>query len=261
MATPTQPTRLVDSTNRTRTKPMRILVLGMPRTGTSTLSTALRKLGYTPHQMRQVLANPEDLALWHEAINVTLVSPPDRPIAQRSFKPYHRAEFDKLLADYDVVMDLPGCVLAQPLLDAYPEAKVILTTRKYEDWEASMQESIWCLCTWRLFALARYFDVSSMAPLMRLMHAVFRVHNGNHYGGPQARAAYEKHYAVVRELVPREQLLEIDPQTSDWVTLCGFLEKEVPDERWPRMAEEKDVSCTGRDGGVGHLALGECGCV
>lgn len=231
--------RLIDKDERTRKKPMRVLVLGMCRTGTTSISTALRKLGYTPHQMREVLINPKELLLWHEAINTTLLPPQDRPASQRNLPPYGKSEFDKLLADYDVVMDLPGCVFAEQLIAAYPDAKVILTTRDYAAWERSMKESIWCLCTWRLFALVRYFGITKMAPLTRLMHSVFRVHNGNTYGGPQSRKAYERHYDTVRSAVPKEQLLEIDPDEIDWRPLCRFLNKDVPSEPYPKMNEEQ----------------------
>jgi hypothetical protein len=191
--------------------------------------------------MREVLINPKELALWQEAINVTLLPPRDRPASQRSLKPYGKPEFDKLLSDYDVVMDLPVCVFAKELVEAYPDAKVILTTRNYADWEKSMQESIWCLCTWRLFALARYFNISQMAPLMRLMHSVFRVHNGNTYGGPESKAAFEKHYATVRNIVPESRLLEIDPDEATWEPLCEFLQRKVPDEPFPRTKEDKTM--------------------
>jgi hypothetical protein len=231
--------RLIDKDTRTRKKPMRILVLGMCRTGTTSISVALRKLGYTPHQMREVLINPKDIALWQEAINVTLLPTQDRPTNQRHLQPYGEPEFDKLLSEYDVVMDLPGCIFAKDLIEAYPDAKVILTTRDYADWESSMQESIWCLCTWRLFALARYFNVTQMAPLMRLMHSVFRVHNGNTYGGAKSKAAYDQHYATVRDLVPKDRLLEIDPDKITWDPLCGFLSQPVPQGGFPKMQDEK----------------------
>ena len=46
--TPTMSTqRLIDRDERTRQKPMRVLVLGMCRTGTTSIAIALRKLGYT----------------------------------------------------------------------------------------------------------------------------------------------------------------------------------------------------------------------
>jgi hypothetical protein len=237
----TMSTRLIDSDERTRQKPMRILVLGMCRTGTTSLSVALRRLGYTPHQMREVLTNPTDLALWQEAINVTLLAPRDRPADQRYLKPYGTPEFDKLLAEYDVVMDLPGCVFAEQLVEAYPDAKVILTTRDYDEWETSMQESLWCFCTWWVFALARYFNVTQMAPLMRLMYSVFRVHNGNHYGGPQSKAAFERHNDTVRSLVPKERLLEINPDESTWEPLCEFLDQRVLAEGFPRVKEDKTM--------------------
>jgi hypothetical protein len=232
--------RLIDKDERERNKPMRILVLGMPRTGTSSLCLALRKMGYTPHQMRDVLSKPSELGLWQEAINTTLLPSQDRPSNQRSLPPYGKPEFDKLLADYDVVMDLPGCVFAKELVEAYPLAKVMLTMRRYEDWEKSMSESIWCLDTWRLFTLCRQFSITQLAPLMRLVHSVFKVHSNNCYGGPEARTAFEKHYDTVRSSVPKERLLELDMDADvGWEPLCEFLDKPVPKEPFPRLNEEK----------------------
>jgi hypothetical protein len=233
------PNRLIDRDTRVRKKPMRVLVLGMCRTGTTSLSTALRKLGYTPHQMRAVLANPKELALWQEAVNTTLLSPADRPASQKQMQAYGKPEFDKLLSEYDVVMDIPGCVFAKQLVEAYPDARVLLTTRDYASWEKSMQESIWCLCTWRVFVVARYFNITAMASLMRLVHSLFRAHNGNQYGGLKAKEAYERHYEDVRRMVPRERLLEVDPDTLSWEPLCAFLGREVPEEKFPKLQDEK----------------------
>ncbi|KAH6868593.1 hypothetical protein BKA58DRAFT_197700 [Alternaria rosae] len=232
--------RLIDRDERTRKKPMRILVLGMCRTGTTTIAVALRKLGYTSHQMRDVLTKPSELALWEEAVNVTLLPPQERPSNQQKMEPYGKEEFDKLLADYDVVMDLPGCVFASELVKAYPDAKVILTKRRYEDWEQSMQDSIWCLDTWRLFTLCRQLNITQLAPLMRLVHSIFRVHNNNNYGGPATKTAFDKHYDTVRSLVPQSQLLELDTDRDlRWEPICEFLGKEVPKESFPKTSEDK----------------------
>ncbi|KAF2789360.1 hypothetical protein K505DRAFT_253516 [Melanomma pulvis-pyrius CBS 109.77] len=230
--------RLIDADERVRTKPMRILVLGMCRTGTTSISTALRKLGYTPHHMREVLVHPSEIPLWQEAVNTTLLPPSKRPAKQRNAPPYARAEFDKLLGDYDVVADLPGAAFATQLIEAYPEAKVILTNRDFESWEKSMQNSIWQLFTWKLFDVCRILNLSQMAPVMRLLHPIFYAHNGNHYGGPVAREAYEKHYENVRALVPKERLLEFGPE-SDWESLCQYLDRAIPKEKFPHMDENK----------------------
>lgn len=219
---------------------MRVLVLGMCRTGTTSISVALRTLGYTPHQMRDVLAKPRELALWQEAINVTLLPPPDRPAKQRHLSPYSPREFDKLLGDFDAAMDLPGCIFAKELIKAYPDAKVILTARNYESWEHSMKESIWCLDTWNLFTLCRTLNITQLAPLMQLVHSVFRVHNGNIYGGLGARSSYEKHYKTVRSLVPEERLLELNTDSDlTWEPLCSFLGHSMPKEPYPKLNEEK----------------------
>jgi hypothetical protein len=226
--------RLIDKDERTRTKPMRILVLGMPRTGTSILCLALRKIGYTPYQMRDVLSSPSELALWQEAMDTTLLHP--------SSQLYGRPEFDKLLSAYDVVTDLPGCIFAKELIAAYPDAKVILTNRRYEDWEKSMRESIWCLDTWRLFTLCRQLNITQLAPLMRLVHSVFKIHSNNSYGGPAAQSAFTKHYDSVRASVPQDRLLELNMDGDvGWEPLCKFLGKEVPGTPFPRVDEERGM--------------------
>jgi hypothetical protein len=41
------------------------------------------------------------------------------------------------------------------------------------------------------------------------------------------KKAYTEHYALVRKLVPKKQLLELG-SGDEWERLCGFLEKDVP---------------------------------
>ncbi|KAF2472702.1 uncharacterized protein BDR25DRAFT_333069 [Lindgomyces ingoldianus] len=229
-------TRLIDHNHAARKLPVRVLVLGMCRTGTTSIASALRKLGYTPHTMRAVLSQPSQITLWQEAINLTLLTSKTSP---NTLPPYGRKEFDKLLGDYDAVTDIPSTIFAAQLVDAYPDAKVILTVREYEDWERSMQDSIWCLFTWRLFALARIVGVTQMAPMMRMLHAVFRAHNGNEYGGPGAKQAYERHSENVKKLVPKQNLLVLHSAEFEWEPLCRFLGHDVPKEGFPRMDEDK----------------------
>lgn len=191
--------------------------------------------------MREVLANPSQIALWQEALDLTLIPASQRPRDTRRRLPYGREEFDKLLSDYDVVTDVPSAVLWKQLIDAYPEAKVILTNRPYEEWEKSMQGSIWQMFTWRLFHWARITGVSSWAPVLRLLHTVFYVHNGSYYGGARAKKAYEQHYENVRAHVPAERLLELGPEQG-WDPLCRFLEKGKPSEPYPLMQENTAIS-------------------
>ncbi|KAJ8112426.1 hypothetical protein OPT61_g5200 [Boeremia exigua] len=208
--------------------PMRVLVLGLPRTNTASLISALRRLDYNPYTMRSLVTNPDHIPAWQKAANSTQRAP-GLPLP-----------INDILSDYDALADLPGCILAPQLIAAYPDAKVILTTRRYETWERSMQESIWVLFTWRLFELCRVLGVSQMAPLIRLLHTLFGVHNGNQYGGNATRRAYEAHNEKVRELVSRDKLLEIDAEDeSGWNELCVFLGREKPEGvEYPRLKED-----------------------
>jgi hypothetical protein len=46
--------RLIDEDNNLRTRPMRLLVLGLSRTGTSSIGAALKMLGYKTFHMTEV---------------------------------------------------------------------------------------------------------------------------------------------------------------------------------------------------------------
>lgn len=102
-----------------------------------------------------------------------------------------------------------------------------------------MHESIWVLLTWRLFVLCRVTGLSELAPLIRLLHALFKGHNGCVFSGPETRQAYERHNEVVREMVPRDRLLEIDAEDDvGWREVCGFLEVDQPERDYPRLKED-----------------------
>lgn len=85
-----------------------------------------------------------------------------------------------------------------------------------------MQDSTWALLTWRQFEMCRVLCASQRAPLIRLLHALLGVYNGNQYGRHETRRAYEAHDERVRELVSRETLLEIVAEDELW----GFLQRE-----------------------------------
>lgn len=240
--------RLIDEKPAERKKPVRVLILGLSRTGNTSLCAALRKLGYTPYQMRNLLAAPETIPLWNEGMSLTLLPPDERHYKMRNttiFPGYAKPEFDTLLGEYDAISDIPASLFWRQLVEAYPDAKIIVTARDYQDWEDSMQKSVWLLLKWKLFIVARTLGVTKIAPLTKFMHTVFRVHNRNHYGGPEARAAYEKYYADVREAIPANKRLEIECGKGKWEPLLEFLGKEdVHEEKlgpYPEMDENASM--------------------
>ncbi|XXH04670.1 hypothetical protein Hte_011089 [Hypoxylon texense] len=198
---------------------MKVLILGMPRTGTQSLADALERLGIGPvYHMREVGKNHHQ-ALWIEALDAKF---------EGRGEPYDREKFDRILGNYEALSDYPAAIFPSELLAAYPDAAVILSTRRAEDaWLASMEATLWHAHT---HALAP--NPSPMAPLAERYHR-------HCWGGDLPRygaAAYRAHNALVRR-VAREMgrgVLEYRPGDG-WEPLCAFLGVEdVPTEPFPR---------------------------
>lgn len=49
-----------------------------------------------------------------------------------------REDFDALLGNSEAITDSPGTLFARELIQAYPEAKVILNRRDVDSWHRSM---------------------------------------------------------------------------------------------------------------------------
>ena len=150
-------------------------------------------------------------------------------------KLYGRKEFDKLLGHCQAVSDIPAILFAKELIEAYPEAKVILTYRNFDSWYKSCAESI-------DVALAHPINFGLMQPLV----TVFRRHD--RWTRPtllktwnilfksnfkaNARQVWDEHYALVKSLVPPERLLEYNVKDG-WDPLVNFFDVQHPDVPFP----------------------------
>ena len=72
------------------------------------------------------------LGLWTEALQAKY---------EGKGKKWGREEFDKLLGNFDGICDVPGCLFVEEFREAYPEAKIVLTTRDVDAWLRSMQST------------------------------------------------------------------------------------------------------------------------
>ncbi|KAJ7127636.1 P-loop containing nucleoside triphosphate hydrolase protein [Mycena epipterygia] len=214
--------------NATRAVPMQVLGLGFSRTGTASMRIALEMLGYkkTNHGFALWTADPSERAMWTDAINAKFFG---------KGKLYGRADWDRLLGNCMAVTDVPHLLFAEELITAYPEAKVVLTTRDPDSWWKSYDETI-------NSALQSPFAVASawLAPqtagnvreFWRLVFlAMFKTENVT----PEiAKARFTAYYDEVRSLVPKERLLDYRVGEG-WESLCKFLDKPVPAEAFPRV--------------------------
>lgn len=201
---------------------MDVIGAGYGRTGTLSMLTALQGLGFDPcHHMTEVIVNPWQMPLWQEA----LASDP--------------VDVRRVFEGYRATVDFPGCVFWRELMDAWPEAKVVLTVRDPHRWYASAKETIFsphmpqlgdpdpdAAAFGRFMAeelTPRCLDVGGDRPL-------------NEMDEHEAVEAFNRHIAEVKATVPADRLL-VFQVSEGWAPLCDFLEVPIPDEEFPHVNE------------------------
>lgn len=137
------------------------------------------------------------------------------------------------------VSDDPCCLFVDELLAAYPNAKVILTTRDRAAWLRSMQRFILEILSWRSMRLLSYLDPEFTGPYQALLNRTTTVLSRGQppcapSSVPALLASFDSHYERVRAAVPSDRLLEFHPGMG-WDPLCEFLGVEVPEVAFPHL--------------------------
>jgi len=179
--------------------PRHVFCIGWPKTGTTSITEALRILG---------------LFSWHFApwiigldrLTTTNVSPV--------------IDFD-CINDYTAVSDLPVCALFKELDQAFPGSLFIFTTRPVESWSESMIS----MCD-RI--VRNYKMVDSV---MQWAHSTANLSK------EIIRARYLRHEREVFQYFgDRKDLLVIDVSCGNpWPALCDFLGLPQPDVPFPHL--------------------------
>ncbi len=188
---------------------LKVIGAGVGRTGTMSLKGALETvLGGSCYHMLEVFNHPEHVALWQDAANGAPV------------------DWAAMLADYTATSDFPACLFWRELLELYPDATVLLSTRADTQlwWESASQTifspAIEALGAERPEWLAMWQTVSKARFTDQVQHEA------------AAKAAYERHNAEVRAAVPTDQLIDWQP-SEGWGPICEALELPVPDAPFP----------------------------
>ena len=217
---------------------MRVIGVGLGRTGTASLRIALERLGYGPcYHMLAVLEKPSRARGWLAAAKAVeaadgAVDPP----------------WEEIFDGFDSTLDWPGVAFWRELVEAYPDARVVLTVRDPYRWHRSMDATIL-----RALRQARH---PVIGPLMRLggrlrpdMGAFFemterlvlrRSFRGDLGGGAERFARlFDEHTAEVIATVPADRLLVFEV-ADGWKPLCDFLGSTAPDEPFPHVNERAE---------------------
>ncbi|KAI1481955.1 P-loop containing nucleoside triphosphate hydrolase protein [Daldinia eschscholtzii] len=217
----------------THVEPKKLIVLSAPRTGTHGLYLALKRLGFKPYHMAEIIkSGPDALQILNDGLKAEMF---------HEGTPYGRAEFDKWFADYDIIIEMPFFML-RSTLKAYPDAKFLLTERNPDKWAKSFENTIGMMCTKLMsfpMSVFKYFDGFSYG--MADMGGMVLNYYTNGYGlTPEGHKHLMENYSnyieEVKRLVPLEQLKVCKLEDGfGWNDICPYLDVPVPDEKWPSL--------------------------
>ncbi|KAM0559912.1 hypothetical protein ACHAPJ_003862 [Fusarium lateritium] len=151
----------------------------------------------------------------------------------------NKEDFDAIIGHSVAVTDAAGSVFAAELIDAYPDAKVVLNCRKDLDaWHESVTKTLvsvnenWVI--WAFSCLGREPFWSWHVYERFMWPGLFRALDGNIVTGVARNGKWvsKEHGNMIRGLVSKERLLEWTVEDG-WEPLCEFLGKSVPDEPFP----------------------------
>jgi hypothetical protein len=180
---------------------------GVGRTGTHSLKLALEQLLGAPcHHMMEMMANPDQVPPWIDAID-------GRPV-----------DWAAMLQSYRSIVDWPGGSFWPELLAANPGSLVLLSVRDPESWYRSASNTIFLAFDRVPPELKPWMDA-----VRKLLHDRF----SDQFEDPMAMMdAYERHNDEVRAKVPPGQLLEWTVGDG-WEPICNRLGLPVPGNLFP----------------------------
>lgn len=121
-------------------------------------------------------------------------------------------------------------------MQAYPDAKIILTNREVDAWHASVSRTVLQARLYWLHGVLQYIDWATglVHPVrIKLWKSLFDDDFENN--GKQSMI---EHYEMVRACAKAQNRGVLEAQLDDgWEPLCRFLEVEVPQGPYPRENE------------------------
>lgn len=204
--------------------PLKVIGAGFGRTGTSSLKSALEKLGFGKcHHMSEVLSNPRTLDLWMDVLD-------------------GQADWEAVFKGYQSAVDWPSSAFYKEQMAVYADAKVILTVRNAESWYRSASETIYPVSQvmtpkwlpWLPKRLRQYQRLLSTV----IWDGIFR---GEFEDKSTAIRIFNEHIETVKREVPADRLLVFEVRDG-WEPLCKFLGVDtIPDEPFPRLNEAAQI--------------------
>ncbi|KAL9966210.1 hypothetical protein ACROYT_G024249 [Oculina patagonica] len=201
---------------------MKVICAGMLKTGTKSITKALRQLGFTVFDWEE--QNFDFLDHWVDVFH-------------NGVKP----DVKRVYQNADAAVDYPGNIFYEEILEVFPDCKVILSERDEDSWVKSLVNQ-------RAVAEAeRFYRMSMLSSTARKIYYVYDCYLDAHLGSrnPKSTSVIRKRYRIhnnhVKTTVPADKLLVYNVKQG-WKPLCDFLGCEVPKSPFPHENVKGSIS-------------------
>ena len=206
------------------------------------LTLALEELGFPTLHTQHLYEHEKIIGMWLDEVF--------QPSIDENKAELRKPNFDIITEEgFQATCDLPMALYYEQIMEQYPDCKFILTTRSNsEEWFRS-----WDTLTKSITQPARFGNiVPAVRPYMIYLRWLFATVNTDEsyltvpYPLPDqdhdaSIASYEEHNRKVRELIPKERLLEYSVKDG-WEPLCDFLEIDnCPMTPFPKTNSARSV--------------------
>jgi hypothetical protein len=202
---------------KVRKKPMKVLALGMGRSGTESLSKALSILGYSRvyHGFDMGKSEPPSWEQWVQLARRKW----GRRDNSRGDSGISVLDLDAIIGDCEAVTGSQTAMLARELIKAYPEAKVILNFRESDKWYRSATDTFGVVMSGLKYSVLPYFNAQLYWRKRYYEEMLQTYFHGSL--ATNGKWVYEEHCAKIRGLVDGDRLLEWQVQDG-WDPLCRY---------------------------------------
>ncbi|CAO3671670.1 unnamed protein product [Umbelopsis ramanniana] len=146
-------------------------------------------------------------------------------------------DWNRAFGKFNAAVDWPSSTFYKQLMEVYPDAKVIHTTRDAEKWYTSVVNTIMPAST--------MMDKPGIPAHVANRHRMIKhvIWDGEVEGEKDKETMvrkFKEHDEDVKNYVPAERLLWFETGVDGWDKLCAFLGKDVPDIPWPHVNKTED---------------------
>lgn len=203
---------------------LKIIGASFGRTASLSLKKALEILGYTNcYHMSEVVTKPEHSELWLRAWKREFI-------------------WDDIFDGYQAAVDWPVAAFWPQLMEAYPEAKIILSTREPEAWYESAKNTIFKSMDEGINSKNKEIRKRILMAKEIIVDGTF---NGKLNDKKHCIKIYNENIARCKKEVDSDRLITFNPKDG-WDSLCKQLACPIPNVDYPFINTTKEFEARWR---------------